>query len=223
MALSISSLDSIPGVCHGFGTRLEPLPEIFRDLWDERHMSWKQVHGTSVVEVRSPRQDCGEADAFFTRQPGIPLAVITADCVPILLARKAGGAVAAVHAGWRGTQARALRTLWEKLRSLGEDPADWVAGVGPAIGPCCYEVSPDLAEEFRLEFQSFGEGLAVPYPRRLDLPSINEAELKDIGLGGVEVLRACTRCSGTGEGPQFFSYRRNGFKNWQWSVIASEY
>jgi YfiH family protein len=210
-------LETIPGIVHGFGERAEPLPQAFASTWEERRPRWRQVHGVRAVRVDATAQDCGETDALYGAVTGVPIAVMTADCVPVLLARKDGAKVAAVHAGWRGTRARILGALWDMLRAEGEKPADWVAAVGPAIGPCCYEVSEELAADFAREFPAG----AVPAHRRVDLPAINAGELGRLGLGGVDLLRACTRCATTADGaPRFFSYRREGGGTRQWSVVA---
>jgi polyphenol oxidase len=206
------------GISHGFGTLEEPVPAPFATTWDERPR-WKQVHGIRVAQVTGAREELGEADAIFSSAAPVPVAVMTADCVPVLLARRDGGVVAAVHAGWRGTRARILDELWRVLRARGEDPAAWIAAVGPAIGPCCYEVSEELAEDFGREFGP----AAVPRPRRLDLPGINADALKALGLTSAEVLRHCTLCSRdskkSADTPVFNSYRRDGSGTRQFSVI----
>ena len=121
-SLKSAVLDSVPGIQHGFGVRAEPLPLVFSATWEARRWRGKQVHGTQAVELREPGQDAGETDAVMTWELGIPAAVQTADCVPVLLARQDGRAVAAVHAGWRGARARILARLWEKLHLRGEEP-----------------------------------------------------------------------------------------------------
>jgi YfiH family protein len=186
----------------------------FKEAWEKLGAEKKQVHGVGCVEIREAHQKAGEADAFYSRASGIPVSVVTADCVPVLLARKDGGAVAAVHAGWRGTRAHILRELWKKLSAQGERPGDWIAAIGPAIGPCCYEVSEELARDFAAEFSAVAG--AVPRPRYLDLPSINAQELRAIGMADVDLLRACTLCS---KNPEFFSYRRDGAGTRQWSIV----
>jgi YfiH family protein len=213
-AVQSKLLLSIVGVVHGFGTKSEPIPASLLTKWNEQKPSWKQVHGAAAIEVMSGGQSCGEADAIWTRQKDIPIAVVTADCVPILLARKDGLAAAAVHAGWRGTRAHILSALWEKLKAQGEKPAEWIASVGPAIGPCCYEVSEEIADDFQREFAMYGKDLAVPRHRILDLPAINAQELRQIGLKEVDMLRYCTRCD---EG--FHSYRREGGGTRQYSMM----
>ena len=146
---------------------------------------------------------------------------MTADCIPVLMANKRGTCIAAIHAGWRGTRAHTLIHLWNELRIRKEHPRDWVAAIGPAIGPCCYEVSEELAEDFYDEFKYLDPSgrLAVPTSRRLDLQSINAAELRKIGLAEVEILPYCTRCS---VAPLFHSYRREGGGTRQWSIIRIE-
>jgi len=219
MHLTSALLTSVPGILHGFGTAMESIPRSFRQAWEEAHPSWKQVHGTAIAEVNGPNQQCGEVDAMITRAEGIPIAAMTADCVPILLSRTDGKAVASIHAGWRGTRAHITHALVEKLESQGEKPADWVAAIGPAIGPCCYEVSEDLAADFAREFSNLGPNVAVPRHRILDLPAINAGELKQLGLQKVDIIRACTKCAAGPYAPFFHSFRREGGNARQWSLI----
>jgi YfiH family protein len=130
--------------------------------------------------------------------------VAVADCVPILLARADRTAVAALHAGWRGTLARIAA---EGVRALaGECPAEPpLAVIGPSIGPCCYEVAPDLAARFEA---AFGPRVVQPGARgpHLDLWFANERALRDAGVERVANLRRCTAC----EPRLFFSHRRDG-------------
>ena len=212
-------LTTIPGIAHGFGTRLEELPAEFQAAWTEKKAIWKQTHGVSCARIESPGQLCGDADALYSRAQDIPVAVMTADCVPVLLAKKDGSYVAAIHAGWRGTRAHILSELWKKLEKEGEKAENWAAAIGPSIGPCCYEVSEELAEDFLKEFGA----LAVPTHRHLDLPAINQAELHKIGIQEVDLLRACTKCTMQDGDFRFHSYRREGGGTRQWSVISRQY
>lgn len=215
-------LARIPGIAHAFGTRSEPVPEPFRAAWPERFPTWKQVHGTRIVEARAAREDLGECDGIVCFAADQPIAVTSADCVPILAARLDGRAVAALHSGWRGTLAGASIALVRELVQRGEDPSRWRAAVGPAIGPCCYEVSPEIAADFARAFASMGDAVAVPAERRLDLPAINARQLRDAGIGAVELVRACTRCALDADGtPLYASYRREGRGLQQRSVIAA--
>lgn len=166
-----------------------------------------QVHGRRAVTVReaSPPAsvtDAGPCDVLATDVAGVALAVQTADCVAILLSGRT--AVAAAHAGWRGTVDNAAASAVDALRQLGEDPADVRAWLGPAIGACCYEVGPEVAARFAKEFLRTG-----PTGRtHLDLPAANRAQLAAAGVlaGSVQTHPACTRCGGSA----FASYRRDG-------------
>jgi len=115
-------LSGIPQIIYGFGTDAELVPRTLLAGWDRRPIK-KQVHGTRAVEIVEARQHVGEADAFHTSVPGLPVSVITADCVPLLLSRRDGSHIAAVHAGWRGL---ANGIIPEVLRALGADD-NWVA------------------------------------------------------------------------------------------------
>jgi hypothetical protein len=108
--------------------------------------SWaeaRQVHGSEVVEVTGPGM-WGEADALFTRFPGIALAVFVADCAGVVVT--ADGGVGVAHAGWRGAAAGVVARLVERMEGAGLRPAS--AHLSPSIGPCCYEVGPDVADQF---------------------------------------------------------------------------
>jgi len=119
----------------------------------------KQVHGRTVVVVRDGDaalgaaeggpHDAPEADAFVSSSRDTAVAIRVADCVPLLMADRSRGVVAAVHAGWRGTAARAAVAALEALeREFGTKPSDVVAAIGPSIGPCCYEVGSELVDAF---------------------------------------------------------------------------
>lgn len=215
-------LAGVPGIAHAFGSRSEPVPEPFLASWPDRFPTWKQVHGVRVAEARAAREELGECDGVVCFAAGQPIAVTSADCVPVLAARRDGGAVAALHSGWRGTIAGASGELVRALVERGEDPSRWVAAVGPAIGPCCYEVSAEIAQDFQRAFAAMGESLAVPAERRLDLPAIVARQLSDAGVGAVGLVRACTRCARDSDGtPLYASYRREGRGLQQRSVIVA--
>lgn len=219
-AVTSPLLLQIPGLRHGFGTIQEPIPQSLEPEWSQFHPSWKQVHGTHWVVVQSSRQSCGETDALLSFQTGIPAAIVTADCVPILLARKSGGAVAAIHAGWRGTYAGILDRVLDFLRLRGETLSDWYAAIGPAIGPCCYEVSEELAEDFLKKYSWLEKKKLSPTFRHLDLPTIHEENLKKLGVSQIDVLRHCTQCAGGPESPNFHSFRREKNSNRQYSGLV---
>ena len=139
----------------------------------ERVVSLAQVHGASVVAVHRDEPIPGEraeADVLVTDNPTVGICVRAADCVPILMADRKTGAVAAVHAGWRGTAARAaVSALTAMEREFGTRPHDVVAAIGPSIGPCCYEVGSDLVDAFAAaghERYLIDRWFSTPPPRR---------------------------------------------------------
>ena len=111
-----------------------------------------QVHGRAVVVIRAGRPlppDRPEADVLVSDAPGVAVAVRAADCVPLLVGDRVTGAVSAVHAGWRGTAARAAVAAVDAMAAnFGSDPADLLVAIGPSIGACCYEVGTDVVDAF---------------------------------------------------------------------------
>ncbi len=183
----------------------------------------RQVHGCRVVDApASPPAGAPseEADAVVSATPGVAACVSVADCVPVLLADPRSGAVAAVHAGWRGTidgaAAAGVRALVERH---GASPCDLLAAIGPGIGPCCFEVSRDLATRFR---DAIGPTTASPrdHGSRVDLWLANAILLRRAGLSRhrIESLGRCTSC----EERVFFSHRRDrGRTGRQVAFVAS--
>jgi YfiH family protein len=167
----------------------------------------QQVHGARAHHAVAATEPLEEADVVVSRTAGLAACVSVADCVPILLGDPATGVVAAVHAGWRGTLARAAEEGVRALeRATGASADRVLAAVGPSIGPCCYEVSPDLGERFRA---GIAPAVVRPGARpRLDLWEANALVLEASGVGRerIEVLGRCTSC----ERDLFFSHRRDG-------------
>jgi len=159
-----------------------------------------QVHGSRVVEAAAPGP-LGEADAIVTWEEGLPAAVASADCVPIVI--ESEEAVAVVHAGWRGAAAGVIGAALDRLEDAGTPAVR--AAVGPAIGPCCYEVGDEVAGRFPgFEAETTWGTLSV------DLPGyIADA------LGPLAVWRSRV-CTFTSEG--LHSFRRNATKQRQVAV-----
>jgi purine-nucleoside/S-methyl-5'-thioadenosine phosphorylase / adenosine deaminase len=133
----------------------------------------KQVHGRQVVIVREGAPlstDRPDADAFVSDSTTVGVAVRVADCVPVLIADRTRGVVAAVHAGWRGTAARvAVAAIDALMREFRSRPVDLVAAIGPSIGACCYEVGTELVDAFAAaghERYLIDRWFVAPPPRR---------------------------------------------------------
>ena len=172
-----------------------------------------QVHGAVVIDP----QPCDEeerprADGLVSSDPSLMLTVRVADCAALLIADSRRGAVAAVHAGWRGTAAGIAAAAVARLREPhGSDPRDLVAALGPSIGPCCYTVGEELIDAFRSEAQDdanpdrwFRQGKGL----QLDLWTANRDQLEAAGVpaAAIYVSGLCTACH-----PKwFYSYRREG-------------
>ena len=123
----------------------------------------RQIHSDVIHEINGQPAQAPRGDAAVTRTPGNLLAVQTADCLPILLVDTKHRAVAAAHAGWRGTLRRiAAKTLGRMRMLYGTRPADVVAAIGPGIGACCYEVGHEVVQAFASQFAEAREWFAAP-------------------------------------------------------------
>ena len=169
----------------------------------------KQVHGTDIVEHTG--DDSGsfwldavipdvEADGHITDQPGVVLAIITADCVPVALVGPSE--IALVHCGWRGMAAEFLADAAKRIDAH-------AAVMGPAIGPCCYEVGVEVAQRFDTWPEAVRDG-------RLDLASVACRQLEAAGVSRMEMASPCTSC----EEKAFFSHRRDGAQTGRQGTLA---
>ncbi len=178
---------------------------------DGATMAW-QRHGATVTRARprgivTPGTVYDHCDGLWSDEPGRAMLLITADCVPVAIARRNGApAVAVLHVGWRGLLAGIVA---EGVRALGEGPV--AAVLGPAIGPCCYEVGEEVAAPFREAF-----GADVVCDGKLDLWTCVERALGAAGCTEVAHVGACTSCNGD----RFFSHRRDGGRTGRQGVIA---
>jgi polyphenol oxidase len=161
-----------------------------------------QIHGREVTVVDADSEARPRCDVLITRSPEKTLMLRFADCAPVLLADSRIKAVGVVHAGWRGSAVRAAGAAVSALsEAFGSDPRDLYAGIGPAIGPCCYAVGKDVMDAFADRQHLFDEG-------RLDLWEANREALIEAGVPAsqIEVSGICTQC----HAEQFFSHRANG-------------
>ncbi|CAI0774045.1 Laccase domain protein yfiH [Serratia quinivorans] len=210
-------LNAIPAIQHGFGNKSALLPGhllAYQSTLPEK----KQVHGTRIVDVTQAAQQCGEADGFYTTEPGILLSVLTADCLPVIFSRNDGSAIAAVHAGWRGLLDGILEQLAVRI-SRDDSTANWVASIGPAAGPCCYEVNEELVTRFKQQLP-LPAALISPRYRHLDLAAIAESKLRELGFAAIDHAGSCTICTPNTDPQQpqrfkYTSYRRNSHRREQ--------
>lgn len=204
--------------------------DVDRRAWALLQM--KQIHSAIVHRVDGPLQRSLPGDGMITSTPGLLLAIKTADCVPVLMADVRRRAVAAVHAGWRGTAARIVeKGVGEMRRHFGTLPCDLRAAIGPCVRRCCYVVGPELRERFESQF-SYADDLFeevfdsnaihLRYPLlflnqrapghgdhgpeiHLDLVKANQRQLEDAGVREeqISILEGCTAC----DTRRFFSHR----------------
>ncbi len=173
----------------------------------ERLFAAYQVHGSRAVVVDQDTPSRPECDVLVTRSNERALMLRFADCTPVLLADPARQAVGAAHAGWRGTAAHAARSAVTAMQeAFGSRPGDLVVGIGPSIGPCCYEVGRDVADAF--VDRPWALAAAAPGRYHLDLWEANRRALVSAGVPEeqIEVAGICTRC----QADRFFSHRANG-------------
>lgn len=191
------------GVVHGFGARGGVAPEgaVFP----------RQVHGVVVVLADEVRTQSRDADAILATSPGECVAIVTADCVPVLAATIDGRAVAAIHAGWRGLAAGVLEAGLSALaaKSPGVPIA---AAIGPAARGCCYEVDEPVRAGLSERYEGLlDRAMSAGRPDRfqLDLPLLTEDVIRNFGVKSTQIgtkHRECTICNPA----RFESYRRDG-------------
>lgn len=209
----------------------------------------RQIHSTLTRRVGS--EHAGDrallaGDGMMTNEPGVMLGIQTADCIPILIADRRRKAVAAFHAGWRGTLRRIVEDGVGRMRmEFGSEPADLVAAIGPGIGQCCYSVGEEVLHEFRSQFRyaeelfreiSDSDPVKEKYPLlfltarapghvamgqsvHLDLIEANRRQLLEAGLEArsISVVDKCTCC----QTERYFSHRgEHGFAGRMLSVIG---
>ncbi len=176
-----------------------------------------QQHGTNVLDLDGANEAAGGADASFTRRPGRVCAILTADCLPVLLASDAGVGVAAAHAGWRGLAAGVIEAT---VRALALPPQSLLAWLGPGIGPAHFEIGPEVREELlRADPQAEGAFVRNAGGRYMtDLAALARRRLERLGIARVYGGDACTYAARE----DYFSYRRDGRTGRQATLIWLE-
>ncbi|MEM9523825.1 MAG: peptidoglycan editing factor PgeF [Pseudomonadota bacterium] len=174
----------------------------------ERLISVRQVHSADVVTIAKPLDGTDEtADAMVTKIPGLALAILTADCQPVLFADAKAGVIGGAHAGWKGTRAGILEATVGAMEALGARRERIVAVIGPSISQRAYEVGPEFMDIFLADdpdnarFFIDGRGDRMHF----DLPAYGLDRLRAAGVGHAEWTRHCTYC----DAEAFFSHRRS--------------
>jgi polyphenol oxidase len=213
--VSVPPLETIPGLVHGFERRLGPPGWETREAGRRRVgmalstlgrlFFLRQVHSATIL--KAPWEGTPEGDAATANGPGLLLAIETADCLPILVVDPPRRAVAAVHAGWRGTAKGIARRAVETMVDSGSRPLDLLVAIGPGIGPCCYEVGDELRASFGRGGEEFFRTGRSGRPH-LDLRAANKAQLLEAGIpaGQTYDIDDCTHC----QADLYHSYRREG-------------
>jgi hypothetical protein len=190
-------------------------------------LALRQSHGDRVEVVRSGNlgellETPPEADAFVTALRGVPLMVLTADCMPVVVCDPRTPVLAVIHAGWRGTAleiaGKAVRLM---VREFGTRPVDCLAAVGPGIAPGCYEVGDDVRRAFAGGASWGGEAMVAAAGGgrwRADLREANRRQLAAEGIPGdsIAVCPYCTHC----EPERYFSARRDGVATGRQATVA---
>jgi hypothetical protein len=258
--VQVPALAKLPWLVHGFSTRSGGVSQLdgkrvlnlgFTE-WDAREnvkenrrrlqaavgatdfkmVSLLQFHSDSILHFEAAPTEPSRGDAAVTKSAGLLLAVQTADCVPILLVDPKNRAVAAVHAGWRGTLARIVEKAIGRMQmQFGSQAADLLVAIGPAIGGCCYEVGTEVAAAFSGQFANAGKFFDElrtgdepnplqwlnmmppghqPPPKKvlLDLRKANRLQLEAAGVPATHIFVSdlCTGC----QRDLLFSYRKEG-------------
>ncbi|MEI6985161.1 MAG: peptidoglycan editing factor PgeF [Rhodospirillaceae bacterium] len=175
----------------------------------ERLVTLHQIHSPTVVVVGAQWHpgEVPEADAMVTDRPGLALGILTADCVPVLMADQTAGVIGAAHAGWKGARDGVLEATVLAMTRLGASPCRMVAAIGPSIAQRSYEVGPDFPANFTANGQGAAEFFlpsVKPGHFMFDLPGLVERRL---GGCGVAVIQRCANDT-QAEEERFFSYRR---------------
>jgi YfiH family protein len=210
--ITVPRFSKIPFLVHGFGTRYwRPADFKMSEEYLQFHViCLDQVHSDAIHVVRHPPARSLEGDALLTAQPHLLLTIQTADCLPVLIADERLKVIAAVHCGWRGTEARLAGKVVKKMsRDFGCKADELLVAFGPAIGPACYEVGEEVRESFLAS--ALPEDVFTARPQNpgkyfLDLRRANIWELCRQGVRADRIfsITGCTHCEDL-----FLSYRRD--------------
>ena len=210
--------DDMTAVMHNRNSLMTAVPLPSQPFWLDQQHTQKVVYvGTQMQSQSSIYSSASEnapapvlpvADASWTDQPGQVLAVMTADCLPVLLATKQGDKVAAVHAGWRGL---AKGIISQTIKAMGVTAADLQVWIGPSISQRFFEVGKEVKKEFEAKNPNYAQAFELKNEQTkckymADLPAIAQMELEGLGVNNIKQSHLCTYA----DKAQFFSYRRDG-------------
>jgi polyphenol oxidase len=177
------------------------------DVPADRLVTVHQAHTARAVTLSAPATEQITADAIVTATPGLAVAILTADCQPVLFSDKNAGVIAAAHAGWRGALDGILEATLDEMVAAGARRQDVHAAIGPSISQKAYEVGQEFLERFMDDDPGNGRffinGADGKY--LFDLPGYGLKRLRDAGIGAAEWTRHCTYADAT----RFYSYRRS--------------
>ena len=184
-----------------------------------RLLTINQVHGSNVLTIDKPVKDISDlsktsADAVITNQCGVAIGVLTADCVPVMLADPVKKVIGVVHAGWKGTAKTVVQKAIETMvKQFGSDTKTILSAIGPSVGQCCYKVDETVIKEFGVRSLEFKGNEFIEKQGNawgLDLKKANFVQMLDIGLleKNISVENLCTSC----RNDLFFSYRADNKK-----------
>ena len=173
----------------------------------------EQIHSRHCIQLTQYTDQLHQADASYTKTSQLPCAVMTADCLPILLCSASQKEVAAVHAGWRGL---ADGVLTNALKQFSSSPSEIMAWLGPAIGPTAFEVGEEVRVRFMMALPDASQAFIAAGERWLcDLPQLAALTLQNLGIKQIYQSGCCTYS----EPQHFFSYRRDGVTGRMASLI----
>jgi len=229
-----SELEAIPGLLHAFTTRATddlvkdaPTPgEVARGkpvfletlgISPERVIQLKQIHSDRVITIDESYNQTTmpeHADGIQLARAGFFAVIKTADCAPIIAVHPQSRSVCALHAGWRGTRDRIVsKALTRFLSETKADPKDLIVAIGPSIRRCCYEVGPEVLEQF----EQAGHDMArIASGRQLDIVEANRAQVEELEIGRFLDSGMCTAC----RTDLFYSYRREGKTGRLWALAG---
>lgn len=178
-----------------------------------------QTHTTNVLEIKAKDKGAGvtkertyqDVDGLITNEKGINLVIFGADCVPVFLLDTKQKAIGLAHCGWRGTANRMAERIVTRMKEVyGTNPADIVAGIGPSIGKCCFQVDDPVVKLFREQIAFADEiifdDVTEKGKYKIDLWETNKRLLQDCGVKQIEVAGLCTMC----DTERFYSHRKMG-------------